>query len=40
MIWPNEAVIRIGLGVGVGDGEGGGFDGLLFDACGRNPSGI
>lgn len=38
MICPNEAVIRIGLG---GDGGvGGGFDGLLFDACGRNPSGI
>jgi hypothetical protein len=36
MIWPNEAVIKIGLG---GDGRGG-FDGLLFDACGRNLSGI
>jgi hypothetical protein len=40
MIWPNEAVIRIGLWDGGGDGEGGGFDGLLFGAGGRNPSGI
>jgi hypothetical protein len=41
MIWPNEAVIRIGLGLEVGvESEGGGFGGLLFDVCGRNLSGI
>lgn len=40
MIWPNEAVIRIGLGLEVGVGGRGGFGGLLFDVCGRNLSGI
>lgn len=41
MIWPNEAVIRIGLGLEVGvESEGGGFEMLIFVACGRNPSGI
>jgi len=39
MIWPNEAVIRIGLWDGGGDGEGGGSDGLLDDARGRKSHG-
>jgi hypothetical protein len=40
MIWPNEAVIRIGLRLGFGVGGRGGFDGLLFGAGGRKSSGI